>query len=338
MKNKFYIALFVAFVVLLVSCDPETDDPIIPNPNSSTHVYIAANDSRFIDSGPAVYWKDSVKYVLSSDLSGSLAKAIFVDNNNNIYVGGKEFDKPVYWKNGTVNVLSDSYGCVNGLYISNNNVYAVGYLGKNAVVWKNGVIDTLNREGIYVEHDVTATAIFVQGNDVYISGFAGAYRAAGKALFWKNGLLTIISDNVAMANDIFVSGNNVYIVGIDKYQTTNMTSHKAVIWTNGISQDLNIGGLTSDAYSIFIANDTTYVACNGYFGSAYDGYFKGCLWKNGNSSVFNCLSIQDVFVLGSDVYMVGIDGDIDKYPVLFKNGVKKIITYANSYPTAIFVK
>lgn len=339
MKKTTYLALFASLIILFGACDPETDDPNNPNPTTpTTHVYIAANDSYFIGSGPAVYWKDGVKTVLSTNENGTQATSIFVDDNNNIYVGGENNDKPVVWKNGVEQILSTDYGCVNGIIVKNNIVYAVGTIRNDAILWRNGIAETIATGNIYNNYNAIPTNIYIQGNDIYISGYSGNYEQAGTAWIWENGTITNLSENKAQANDLFVSANNVYVVGIEKYVAPNITSHKAVLWTNGIAQDLNIGGLHSDAYAICRSNDTNYIACTGYYGSAYDGYYKGCLWKNNFSSLYNCTSLLDLFVHGSDLYILGYDGDFEKHPVLFKNGVKSVISYSTSWPTAIFVK
>lgn len=339
MRNKFYLVLLSVLALTLVSCDPENDDPITPTPSTS-NVFIVGNNSNNSRFGPATLWKNGVKEILSNDLNSS-AHAIFVDDNNNVYVGGKEYDKPVIWKNGVLQILSSSMGCVNGLVVKNDTVYAVGFIDRYAVIWRNGIVDTLSIEGIDPYNGVVATAIYINENDVYISGYVGYYSGSnpeGIALLWKNGQLSIISDQIAIAHDLAVLDNKVYIVGNQNFRHSDFSTSEAVLWTNGVVQNLNIGGVRSYANAIFIANGTPYIACYTFFDSSDNSYYKGVLWNNNSISMLECNSLLDLFVHGSDVYLLGWRGVDYIQPVLLKNGVEIPFSNVGCCPKAIYVK
>src|SRR5688500_15490288 len=91
------------------------------------------------------------------------------------------------------------------------NIYVAGW-GKGAhsyepCLWKNGT--RVNLDVINARKDGTAFAVFVSGNDVYVSGTVGDLTNIDIPCYWKNGIRTdlpaISPKGPAFANCISVS-------------------------------------------------------------------------------------------------------------------------------------
>ena len=205
------------------------------------------------------------------------------------------------WKNGHpaflpgYKLLASGYGggaaethsdYVSGIYVSGEDVYISGgsnsyYADKDSSLqfaryWKNGVDINLTpglveKNGTTIAEFPMTTGIFVNGDDVYLSGLRGYYQA----LYWKNGspvFLTTEQTYGAAANAIFVSGNDVYVAG--NLADASGNNH-AVYWKNGTVTQLS--GNLSGAYAMTILNGDIYVAGVDYIGGT--GY--ATYWKNG---------------------------------------------------------
>lgn len=114
--------------------------------------------------------------------------AIFQSNENTVYVGGN-CGFPVYWKNQELVILDDRYGEVLQITQSKNDIYAVGLINKyqsnstrhTACYWKNGTLYEL-------EDNAQASGIYIDGEDVYVTGSTGDVPVNYKPCYWKNGV------------------------------------------------------------------------------------------------------------------------------------------------------
>ena len=114
---------------------------------------------------------------------------IYADEKD-YYTGGL-MSFPMYWKNTEPVTLSALYGEVRQITVSESDVYAVGFYNKNnsnstghtACYWKNGELFEL-------ENNAQAFGIYINGNDVYVSGSTGYVPSQYKACYWKNGVRT----------------------------------------------------------------------------------------------------------------------------------------------------
>lgn len=112
---------------------------------------------------------------------------LLVDSDD-FYVGGKT-SFPMYWKNTEMIKLGELFGEVNQIYLAGENIYAVGFYNKNnsnstghtACYWKNGELFEL-------DDNAQANGIFIERNDIYISGSTGNVPAEYNACYWKNGI------------------------------------------------------------------------------------------------------------------------------------------------------
>jgi sulfur transfer complex TusBCD TusB component (DsrH family) len=143
-------------------------------------------------------------------------------------------------------------------------------------------------------------------------------------MLWKNGVVQNLTDGKKGADvkSIFVSGNDVYAVGnipSGKKLSKNIDGKEykynalyAVLWKNGVAQNLTDGEEQAYATSVYVSGNDVYVA----------GRDHGVvLWKNGVAQkLTNGEKYVDksfVSVSGNDVYVVWKEGDV---LVLWKNG------------------
>lgn len=114
--------------------------------------------------------------------------AIYQAGADEFYVGGL-YGRPMYWKNTDPVVLDERYGEVWQIIKSGSDIYAAGLINKynsnstghTACYWKNGELHEL-------EDRAQAFGIFVDGEDVYISGAVGNVPASYRPCYWKNGV------------------------------------------------------------------------------------------------------------------------------------------------------
>jgi len=113
---------------------------------------------------------------------------IYSNSPNEFYVGGL-CGVPMYWKNTDPVVLDKRFGEVWQITKSGSDIYAVGLINKHnsnstghtACFWKNGMLYEL-------EDDAQAYGIFLDGNDIYVTGAVGDVPARYRPCYWKNGV------------------------------------------------------------------------------------------------------------------------------------------------------
>ncbi|WP_437921425.1 hypothetical protein [Sphingobacterium sp. LRF_L2] len=113
--------------------------------------------------------------------------SVYRPDEKSFYASAK-YGFPMYWANGDIVILDERYGEVLQLLKSGNDVYAVGLINKfnsnssrhTAVYWKNAELHEL-------EDNAQASSIYVDGNDVYVTGSTGAVPIDYKPCYWKNG-------------------------------------------------------------------------------------------------------------------------------------------------------
>src|SRR5688572_20509644 len=114
---------------------------------------------------------------------------------------------------------------------TSTNVYAlIKGIDRNIKYYKNGVFHILE------DTDAgSASDIYVDGMDVYVSGYEQVYlENPGTHIpkYWKNGKEVILPGNPAYTTDIKVQNGTVYISGAINF--------KPVYWRNGIVQELEL--------------------------------------------------------------------------------------------------
>ncbi len=314
--NKVF-SIIALCLIFFASCKKSDSNP---STNNLSGVYVAGS----ID-GRAVVWKDGIPTFLTAIPIGyksayALKVLIYKDD---VYVLGYDGDPAAaarvstikLWKNGVVtNITSGltlAYG--HGLEVHNNDVYILGSedSGSGSVnkIWLNGVATTLPM-GTF--DYIAPNNIKVINGDVYVSGFGTNYNGGlppdNKAIFWKNGIINILTSNTqnCIGSNIFVTGNDIYMTGYD--------NSKAVYWKNGVITNLALQSpySLSRSNTIFVENNNVYAAGDLYYSAPQYEYRNAVFWKNNTinlltnySSHLNYGVIVDMFVKNDIVYTVG---------------------------------
>ncbi|HEY2583586.1 MAG TPA: hypothetical protein VGI43_17370 [Mucilaginibacter sp.] len=162
----------------------------------------------------AAFWENGQVLVLPpTDVVGSTANAIVLDNNNVINVAGGSYASFI---NGVNNVLSATY-------------------------WNGSGSKTLGDK----KSSSNATGIAINGNEVFISGNITAPNGAPAAVYWNNGVENFLTNGASYSDSygIALDGNDVYITG------DNLGGH-ATYWKNGVA--VKLSNTVSSGHSIAV--------------------------------------------------------------------------------------
>jgi hypothetical protein len=271
-----------------------------------------------------------------------------------VYVAGEENGFAKIWRNGLPINLSNASDTSAALsvFVSGSDVHAVGYDKAVAKYWRNGVATNLTN-GL---SEVHALSVFVSGADVYIAGYEidsfiinSNLNAVGKAKFWKNGILTNLTNGIngfGSANSVFISGNDIYVGGVVSNYSTD-SNFRAVIWKNGILTNLT-NGITTDAQvnSINVSGVDVYAA--GYIADSANGSIrKAVFWKNGTPTFLTNgngnAEASSIFIAGNDIYVVGherLQFSFNSIAKVWKNGTLTNLSLGNDrrIASSIYVK
>jgi hypothetical protein len=223
-----------------------------------------------------------------------------------VYISGTlqdpTYSGAVYWKNRKpVPVTS----LLNNIIVSGNDIYTLG----SDFYAKNGIVTTL-------PNAMGTTGFFVDGADVYVTGYTAASlsTATAAAIYWKNGVqvnLTQSTDTVTAATTyaVFVSNGDVYVAGIIGI---NYRNEFGVYWKNGNRVSI------PNAYmpkAIAVSGNNIYVAGS----SLTDG---DVYWINGAEQILGGAAIiNSMVVSGTDVYLAGYSAIGPNQAAYWKNGV-----------------
>jgi len=214
-----------------------------------------------------------------------------------VYAGGYQNNgslrQAIYWKNGKPTVLSDGgYGAIIfDLVVSNGHVYAAGVQGTASgreiiSLWTDGA-EQLLTDGTTV---ASVGGLFVDGNDVYVSGSETANTSSGPevtAEYWKNGVKTVLATEASdvEATVIALSGQDVYVAG-SEIVTTQIAANNfvsapaAVLWKNGVKSYVTTGASLGEALGIALSGSDVYLAGT-YCITPATGCNTAVYWKNG---------------------------------------------------------
>ncbi len=246
------------------------------------------------------------------------------DEVYDVYIVGTALGKPVFWKNGNLNLLEsdDNYGQATGILKVLDDIYITGELNIMAdkivpVYWKNGEMTVLTDETAIHR----TSGIYVQGNDVWVSSTkiqvpSGGVNLAG---YWKNGIWTQLGSGTvhSHASGIKLDGADVYVGGFE--------NHTGCYWENGVRHDLTTSG--SYIYGMqFYEGDKYFV------GSYASSIFNACYWINGTlvdlSDHTNSSTATSIFIDNEYVYVGGkeVVGSGNHAAVFWNDGIKINIT------------
>ena len=190
------------------------------NGSSTTSITVNGSDVYVIgyltdvqNKSNAVCWKNGVASVLPGGTSTAIPSGIAVSGNDVYISGSTTIDiltgnyVPVYWKNGVLNNLtSGSLSAeTTGIAIKGSDVFITGNIASvGGVYWKNGILTYLT--------GISANAIALNGNDIYIAGADDFYLDNFDAAYWKNGVITKLGNG--NPTGIAVNGKDVYETAI----------------------------------------------------------------------------------------------------------------------------
>ena len=281
------LILLCSLLLILNSCSK--NDSIEPVPIQTADIYISGFET--ISNGSttqiAKYWKNGDSIGLTTtlnDITGS-ANSITIDSNNNLYLVGQGF----------------SSGVTEPKYWKNNTLYILPYPSIGG----------------------KAEKIAISGNDVYISGESNVTWQQYNAVYWKNGVMTALTNWTNGIHDsntagIAVAGNDVYVAGNEYYNYTSTAKY----WKNGIEHNLSYGTSNTTATGIALMDNDVYVSGFANVGGVNIALF----WKNdvafNLSDGMHNAKAKDILIKGNDVYIVGYESNgtvqVAKY---WKNGV-----------------
>lgn len=273
-----------------------------------------------------------------------------------VYVFGDEqsgtHERIKYWKNGVAtNVTNGSSDCyaynafinpANTIYIAGAEWDAAGFMS-NAKLWVNGLKTDISGLSFL---NSTATGVFVNGTDVYVSyDMDDISTGFSVARLWKNGSSITLPGGAANfhATCVYVSGSDVYVGGYSTPQASIVS--RAVIWKNGVAQYLNNGQFNSTINKILLNGADVYAVGQDNVGA--NGTGRAVIWKNGvpiylTDGIGSDAMANDIFIAGTDVYVCGrkSSGGTGEKAQMWKNGVATVLSASGSNGIAhgVYVK
>ena len=306
---QFHKKNFLIFVAITILSACKKDNKANQVKSSPADVYLAGYIRAANSNSVASYWKNDTLHELADSSNNSSAWAIVV-NSNDVYVLGNRYNPNgggfTYWKNGVPTDVNSGTFSISGrsMAVQNGNVYVAGVgLNNPAAYWLNGTEMPLNTSGY---HGAFASAIAVNGNDVYVVGYA-ITNAGVIAILWKNSIPTVLANTTnSFATDIIISENDIYVAGT--------ISGSAAYWKNGVAKILSQNsGVISSAYGIAVNGTDVYLT--GYTTIPGSNPIP-TLWKNGateylTNQIAAQVSIDPssygecVNIVGNDLYISG---------------------------------
>jgi len=327
------LARSIVFTIA-ASCLTACGGNSVPTPPQPPDVYAVGFELQG-NLDKAVFWKNNVLSTLDSGQYGARAFGVAVANGN-VYVAGIEGSPSgnnvaVLWTNGVPTALTDGTGTgfAGAVAVSSTDVYVVGSeltynatLGtyvQAAMYWKNGSPTVLNNglpatgAGTFIPN-AGATAIAVDGSDIYIAGDVGSrietapntYTDEPVVTYWKNGVATSVTSGLeyAQTTGIAVQNGHVYISG-QLCATFTPDCSVATLWTDGVASSLTTN-LLSAASGVAVSGSSVYASVNvtdttgNTAALSTDGMFTPL--SSTNLSAANCVTTS-----GSDVYVGGAE-------------------------------
>ena len=279
-------------------------------PVTTTDVYVFGDEKGGTGKQVIKYWKNGVATHVTDGSSSCYSYDAFMTPSSNHYIAGVEWD--------------------------------AGGTTSFARLWVDGVKTDIGASTII---NSTATGVFVNGADVYVS-YTSRNLVTGysTAKLWKNGTRSTLADSAANFNTtcVYVSGNDVYVGGS---RTPNAsTVSRAVIWKNGVAQYLNGGQFNSTVNKILVVGPDVYAVGQDNLGA--NGTGRAVIWKNGvptylTDGTGSDAMANDIFIDGTDIYVCGrkSSGSGEKAQ-LWKNGVATVLSASgsNGIAQSVYVK
>jgi hypothetical protein len=173
-------------------------------------VYVAGSGSP---SDKALYWRNGVATQLGA--GAGMVGAICVSGDT-VYAAGSEVvsntsQPATLWTNGSGQRFNSDlhYGYFEGIFVSGGSLYGAGAVSNMSVpddlkgrafLLSNGTAQVISDKPSW------AHSVYASGDDVYVS-FAewGADSGSERAMLWKNGIATQLSNSASDARCVFVA-------------------------------------------------------------------------------------------------------------------------------------
>jgi hypothetical protein len=293
-----------------------------------------------------IYWKNDeidnllLDHPIMSDPPSLIDMKVY---GNDVYVSGTlgfPYNRQaLYWKNGQQVTLprpTNSYADPGGIVVSGGDVYVAGtYLPPSTepsnyretlpIYWKNGNMIQLPTTPDRPRGK--ATNIFVEGADVYVSGFiyTGAFiNSRTFPVLWKNGILMELP--VPVGTHRYCDADYIKVADGDVYVAGYVVGHKSsgglsfihdmtgICWKNGQVIWMGDQTLPVSQYitGLEVSNGNFYVS--GYERDYTDGTrteYTGRIWKNGQEMVIEeqqGARLLSMNVHNDVVYVTGMAG------------------------------
>ena len=200
------------------------------------------------------------------------------------------------------------------------DVYVAGHKDGHACYWKNNQIVVLDDNSVTRS---TATKIIVSNGDVYVLGtFQFGINPMPSYLYWKNGVLTNLTNELSTAPDFVnniadmeIVGNDVYFLGYTTQTTLTGNSASFVYWKNGVktvvADYLNLNGLFNFGQIKIVNNTVFIIGAKDIAGTITKGYFVN------NNFTPSFQTLNGITVNGLDVYVYG--GNSNTNDIYYKN-------------------
>lgn len=367
MKKKLFIGILS---ILVFSCQKEvgTDNgtsPInkeLPNLTTSSVVNIssttATSGGTIISNGNDSITAKGLCWATTPSPTLANFNKLYTDSNStfSISIQGLTKNQTYYVRAYATNSIGTAYG--NQISFRTDSivhVYITGTSAGRCTYWKDGIPTPFTNSGTFNLSE--ANSIFVENNDVYIAGFEkNLITNILEGKIWKNGVGSAITNGSSNSNaiDFSIVNNDTFVLGTEINLVNNKTEGK--IWKNGVSTTLSsltnpAEGLFKNALpqSLFIHNNDVYVG--GYETFLPNSDLRGLVWKNGTptrlfglcfgaggSCTYDYTQVNDIFIVGNDVYAIGSSPSgsstviIDN--IMWKNGIPSSI---NISPKSIFI-
>lgn len=350
MKKYILFSLLFCLACLVWQCKDEPKDEVKPEePKPTTEIFVVGYQN-----GLHKYWKNGVATTLSATSNPAALQQGMVVMGNDIYVAGSQINAnskyvATYWKNGVATSLTNgtNNAYATSIAVVGSDVYVAGFERNASSVeqarfWKNGTVTQLATVAS------RANAIFVANGNVYVAGYElNTITNKAMAKYWtinSSGNITsqILNSSItqdAQLHDIQVVGSDIYTAGYE----SNGTIDIAKFWKGTTATNVNTT-TSSQINAIAILNNEVYMA-----GRAYNASSKTVAkyWKATSQAVTG-LDLTDgvdnaeangIFVLGTDVYIVGYDSKGNSTAKYWKNGTAtNLATGTPTSANAIFVR
>lgn len=346
MSKHYRTSLICILLVTFFSCKktPQTTPTPTPTIPQNKDVYVAGMSFTGSDNTTACYWKNDqvVKLGVAGALSFAYEVAVL---NTDVYVigatqhAGSTFKKAALWKNGTLQVLTNTEGEARSIVVNNNIIYIVGTVkdasGNNekGFLWTStSPTATEINSNISAAYDIT-----YNGSEQMIGGSIG-----NAAALWRNGTPTTFTEGAFSLTSIWsvaFSGSNYYLLGY----RANPGNSEYGLWKFANNTQtftrLTTLGILGFGTKIAAKGDTALIVGQTNTGGLFNtGLTKFNTVTNTHTTVSlinGASQSNDVLVDGTDIY-VAIDdfSSVGNNSVLWKNGVLKTLPPSNGFDKA----